>query len=137
VLLGVVLLEQDQPRDAAAELEKGLALGGDRNLILVPLGQVYLQLLDPEAVRTKVIAPGTDPIVDAEFFCYTETLRCYWAIWATRPKAMRMLGSASHKMHARWSARREGRLRAVVMRRQTRKLPPQLMSIPSQKAPGH
>lgn len=38
VLLGVVLLEQDKPREAAAELEKGLDLGGDRNLILIPLG---------------------------------------------------------------------------------------------------
>lgn len=66
VLLGQVLLEQDKPREAAAELEKGLELGGDRNLILVPLGQVYLQLLEPEKILTTVIPPGTDAAVDGE-----------------------------------------------------------------------
>ncbi len=66
VLLGVVLLEQDKPRDAAAELEKGLDLGGDRNLILPSLGQIYLQLLEPNSVLTKVIPPGTDTAVDGE-----------------------------------------------------------------------
>lgn len=66
VLLGVVLLEQGKLREAAAELEKGLGLGGDRNLILVPLGQIYLQLLEPKSVLSKVIPPGTDPIADGE-----------------------------------------------------------------------
>ncbi|HJP35650.1 MAG TPA: tetratricopeptide repeat protein [Gammaproteobacteria bacterium] len=66
VLLGRVFLEQDKPREAAAELEKGLELGGDQNLILVPLGQAYLQLLEPEKVLTGVIPPRTDAVVDGE-----------------------------------------------------------------------
>lgn len=66
VLLGQVLLRQDKPREAAAELEKGLELGGDQNLILIPLGQVYMQLLEPEKILTGVIAPGTDAAVDGE-----------------------------------------------------------------------
>jgi len=66
VLLGQVLLEQDKPREAAAELEKGLDLGGDQNLILVPLGQVYMQLLEPQKVLTAVVPPHTDTNVDGE-----------------------------------------------------------------------
>lgn len=66
VLLGQVLLERDDPRAAAAELERGLALGGDRNLILVPLAEVYLQLLQPEKVLTAIVPPGTSPVVDGE-----------------------------------------------------------------------
>ncbi|MCP5111592.1 MAG: tetratricopeptide repeat protein, partial [bacterium] len=66
VLLGRVFLEQDKPREAAAALEKGLELGGDQNLILVPLGQAYLQLLEPERVLTGVIPPRTDAVVDGE-----------------------------------------------------------------------
>lgn len=66
VLLGQVLLERDDPRAAAAELEQGLALGGDRNLILVPLAEVYLQLLQPEKVLTSIVPPGTSPAIDGE-----------------------------------------------------------------------
>jgi putative PEP-CTERM system TPR-repeat lipoprotein len=67
VLLGRALLGVDKPREAATELEKALALGGDENLILVPLGQVYLQLLQPEKVLTSIILPrGKDPRVDGE-----------------------------------------------------------------------
>ena len=70
VLLGQVLLERGDPRAAAAELEQGLALGGDRNLILPPLAEVYLQLLQPEKVLTAIVPPGTDPRVDAELNVY-------------------------------------------------------------------
>jgi len=66
VLLGRVLLRRDNPRAAAEEFERGLALGGDRNLILVPLAEVYLQLLEPEKVLTGIAPPGTDPAVDGE-----------------------------------------------------------------------
>lgn len=66
VLLGQVLLERDDPRAAAAELEQGLALGGDRNLILIPLAEVYLQLLQPEKVLTSIVPPGTSPAIDGE-----------------------------------------------------------------------
>jgi putative PEP-CTERM system TPR-repeat lipoprotein len=66
VLLGQVLLERDDPRAAAAELEQGLALGGDRNLILVPLAEVYLQLLQPEKVLTSIVPPGKSPAIDGE-----------------------------------------------------------------------
>lgn len=66
VLLGQVLLERDDPRAAAAELEQGLALGGDQNLILIPLAEVYLQLLQPEKVLTSIVPPGTSPVIDGE-----------------------------------------------------------------------
>jgi putative PEP-CTERM system TPR-repeat lipoprotein len=66
VLFGQVLLELDDPRQAVTELEKGLALGGDLNLILPTLGRAYLQLLEPQKVLTAIIPPGSDPAVDGE-----------------------------------------------------------------------
>ncbi len=66
ILLGRTLLIEDQVDAAVTELEKALSMGGDENLILIPLAQSYLELLKPEQVLTGIVAEGHEPKVDGE-----------------------------------------------------------------------
>lgn len=66
ITLGRVLLRQDQPLAAIKELEKAHAMGGDENLILVPLATAYLEIAKPEQVITGFVASGHRPQVDGE-----------------------------------------------------------------------
>lgn len=66
VMLGQVLLYQDEPRAAIKELERALAMGGDENLILLALAQAYMEVAEPEKVITGIIAEGHSPEVDGQ-----------------------------------------------------------------------
>ena len=66
ILLGRTLMREDQVTAAISELEKALSLGGDENLILIPLAQSYLEMLQPERVITGIVPEGHQPEVDAE-----------------------------------------------------------------------
>ena len=66
VLLGEALLKDDQPQAAIKELETGLSMGGDENLILVPLARAYLKVLQPEKVITGIPIGGHEPEVDGQ-----------------------------------------------------------------------
>lgn len=63
--LGVVLLEQDDPLAAVKELEKAQAMGGDENLILVPLATAYMKLVKFEHIITGFVSEGHEAAVDA------------------------------------------------------------------------
>ncbi len=66
IMLGNVLLRQNQPRAAIKELEKAQAMGGDENLILIPLASAYMEIAEPEHVITGFVAQGHKPEVDGE-----------------------------------------------------------------------
>ena len=66
ILLGETLLLEDQPRAAIKELEMALSLGGDENLILVPLAWAYLEIVEPEQVITGFVTEGHQPEVDGK-----------------------------------------------------------------------
>ena len=66
ILLGETLLREDQPFAAIKELQTALSLGGDENLILVPLANAFLETAQPEMVITNVVAEGHTPDVDGE-----------------------------------------------------------------------
>ncbi len=66
ILLGEVYLDGGKAPAAIKELEKALALGGDENLILVPLGRAYLSVLKPELVLSQMVPRGHKPRVDGE-----------------------------------------------------------------------
>lgn len=66
VMLGQVMLYQDQPRAAIKELERALAMGGDENLILIPLASAYMEVVEPEKVITGILAEGHSPEVDGQ-----------------------------------------------------------------------
>ena len=44
IMLGETLLRENQPEAAIKELEKAQSMGGDENLILVPLANAYLEI---------------------------------------------------------------------------------------------
>ena len=66
IMLGCLLLYEDQPRAAIKELEKAHAMGGDENLILIPLARAYMEIAEPEHVITGFVAEGHRPEVDGE-----------------------------------------------------------------------
>ncbi len=66
IMLGRVLLQQNEPRAAIKELEKAQAMGGDENLILIPLAQAYMEVAEPEHVITGFVAEGHNPEVDGQ-----------------------------------------------------------------------
>ncbi len=66
ILLGETLLREDQPEAAVKELEMALSLGGDENLILVPLARAFMELAQPERVITGIVPNGHEPAVDGE-----------------------------------------------------------------------
>ena len=66
ILLGETLLREDQPRAAIKELEKALSLGGDENLVLVPLARAYMETAQPQLVITGLVPEGHTPTVDGE-----------------------------------------------------------------------
>lgn len=66
IMLGRILLEQNQPMAAIKELEKAQAMGGDENLLLLPLAMAYLEVAQPEHVITGFVAEGHNPDVDGQ-----------------------------------------------------------------------
>lgn len=64
VLLGRILTQQDRPHAAIKEFEKALSIGGDENLILVPLARAYLKIARPDYVITAFNPSGHEPAVD-------------------------------------------------------------------------
>lgn len=66
IMLGEVLLREDQPLAAIKELEKAQSMGGDENLILVPLAQAYRSIGKFEQVITGFNPDGKEPEVRAE-----------------------------------------------------------------------
>ena len=68
IMLGKVLLREGQPLAAIKELEMAQAMGGDENLILVPLAQAYIDVAEHEHVITGFVAEGHLPAVDGELY---------------------------------------------------------------------
>ena len=68
IMLGKVLLCEGQPLAAIKELEMAQAMGGDENLILVPLAQAYIDVAEHEHVITGFVAEGHLPAVDGELY---------------------------------------------------------------------
>ena len=66
IMLGRLLLQRDEPLAAIKELEKAQAMGGDENLILVPLATAYMEIAEPGHVITGFVAEGHEPEVDGE-----------------------------------------------------------------------
>ena len=66
IMLGRVLLTEEQPRAAIKELEKAHAMGGDENLILIPLAFAYMEIAEPGHVITGFVAEGHRPEVDGQ-----------------------------------------------------------------------
>lgn len=65
IKLGEILLAEDQPLSAIKELETAQSMGGDENLILVPLAKSYMKIAKPEQVITAIVSEGHEPEVDA------------------------------------------------------------------------
>ena len=66
IKLGELLLGEDQPLSAIKELETAQEMGGDENLILVPLAKAYMKIAKPAQVITGIVSSGHKPEVDAE-----------------------------------------------------------------------
>lgn len=66
IMLGETLLRENQPEAAIKELEKAQSMGGDENLILVPLANAYLEIGKFEHVITGFNPDGHLPEVQGE-----------------------------------------------------------------------